>query len=180
MAIMPGTHELGPGNAALRIKTERRGAAAMAGHDLVIEVTSWEATLQVGEDPGQISLELSADPSSLQVIEGHGGVQALGEDDKVEIKRTIEDEVLGTQPIDFRSTAVEALDGGRLGVSGELTMNGNTHPLDFVLEVGPGGQISGQAMVTQSKWGIKPYSGLFGTLKVRDEVEVVAEGSLPQ
>ena len=31
----------------------------------------------------------------------------------------------------------------------------------------------------QSDWGIKPYSGLFGTLKVSDEVEVVAEGSLP-
>jgi hypothetical protein len=180
MAIMPGTHQFGAGNAALKIKTERRGAAAMAGHDLVIEVTSWEATLQVGEDPGQISLELTADPGSLQVIEGTGGVQALGEDDKVEIKQTIEDEVLGTQPIDFRSTAVDALEDGRLRVSGELTMNGNTHPLDFVLEAGPGGQVSGRATVTQSNWGIKPYSGLFGTLKVRDEVEVVAEGSLPQ
>ncbi len=178
MAIMPGTHKLGPENAALKIKTERRGAAAMAGHDLVIEVASWEATLQVGEDPGQISLDLTADPGSLQVIEGTGGVQALGEDDKVEIKQTIEDEVLGTQPIEFRSTGVEALDDGRLRVSGELTMSGNTHPLDFVLEVGPEGQVSGQATVTQSEWGIKPYSGLFGTLKVRDEVQVVAEGSL--
>jgi YceI-like domain len=178
MAIMPGTHQFGAGNAALKIKTERRGAAAMAGHDLVIEVTSWEATLQVGEDPGQISLVLTADPGSLQVIEGTGGVQALGEDDKVEIKQTIEDEVLGTEPIEFRSTAVEALDGRRLRISGELTMNGNTHPLDFVLEVGPEGQLSGQATVTQSEWGIEPYSGLFGTLKVKDEVEVVAEGSL--
>jgi hypothetical protein len=180
MAIMPGTHKVGAGDVALEIKTERRGAAAMAGHDLVIEVASWEATLQVGEDPGQISLDLTADPGSLQVIEGTGGVQALGEDDKVEIKQTIEDEVLGTQPIEFRSTAVEALDGGRLRVSGELSMNGNTHPLDFVLEVGPEEQVSGRATVTQSEWGIKPYSGLFGTLKVRDEVEVVAEGSLPR
>jgi len=152
----------------------------MAGHDLVIEVASWEATIQVGEDPGQISLDLTADPRSLRVIEGTGGVQALGEDDKVEIKQTIEDEVLGTQPIEFRSTAVEALDGGRLRVGGKLTMNGNTHPLDFVLEVGPEGQVSGRATVTQSEWGIKPYSGLFGTLKVRDEVEVVADGSLPE
>ncbi len=180
MAIMPGTHKVGAGDVALKIKTERRGAAAMAGHDLVIEVASWEATLQVGEDPGQISLDLTADPGSLQVIEGTGGVQALGEDDKVEIKQTIEDEVLGTQPIEFRSTTAEASAGGRLRVSGELTMNGNTHPLDFVLEVGPEGQVSGRATVTQSEWGIKPYSGLFGTLKVRDEVEVVAEGSLPQ
>jgi polyisoprenoid-binding protein YceI len=107
-------------------------------------------------------------------------VQALGEDDKVEIKQTIEEEVLGTQAIEFHSTEVEPLDGGRrLRVSGELTLNGNTHPLDFVLDVSPEGQVSGHATVTQSDWGIKPYSGLFGTLKVRDEVEVVAEASFP-
>lgn len=181
MAIMPGTHELGPENATLRVKTERRGAAAMAGHDLTIEVTSWEGALEVGEDPDRFSLNLTVDAGSLQVREGVGGVQALGEEDKIEIKQTIEAEVLGTtQPIEFHSTEVEALDGGRrLGVSGELTMNGNTHPLDFILDVGPEGQVSGKATVTQSDWGIKPYSGLFGTLKVRDEIEVVAEASFP-
>ena len=57
MPIMPGTHELGQGTPAFEIKTKRGGAAAKAGHDLVIEVTSWGATLQVGEDPGQISLD---------------------------------------------------------------------------------------------------------------------------
>lgn len=178
MAIMAGTHKLGPENAALKIKTERGGAAAMAGHDLVIEVTSWEGTLQVGEGPGQTSLELSADPASLQVIAGTGGVQALGEDDKVEIKQTIEAEVLGTRAIEFHSTEVESLDSGRLQVRGELTMNGNTHSLAFVLDVSPEGEVSGHATVTQSDWGITPYSGLFGTLKVRDEVEVLAEASL--
>jgi polyisoprenoid-binding protein YceI len=181
MSIKPGAHELGPENATLRVKTERRGAAAMAGHDLTIDVTSWEGALEVGENPERFSLNLRVDASSLQVREGAGGVQALSEDDKVEIKQTIEDEVLGTtQPIEFNSTEVEPLDSGRrLRVSGELTMNGNTHPLDFILDVGPEGQVSGQATVTQSNWGIKPYSGLFGTLKVRDEVVVVAETSLP-
>lgn len=180
MSIKSGAHELGPEDATLRVKTERRGAAAMAGHDLVIDVTSWEGTLEVGEDPERFSLDLRVDAGSLQVKEGTGGVQPLGEDDKVEIKQTINDEVLGTQPIEFHSTEVEPSDGGRrLRVSGELTMNGNTHPLDFVLNVSPDGQVSGHATVTQSEWGIKPYSGLFGTLKVRDAVEVVAEASLP-
>lgn len=180
MSIKSGAHELGPENATLQVKTERRGAAAMAGHDLLIDVTSWEGTLDVGEDPERLSLDLRADAGSLQVREGTGGVQALGEDDKVEIKQTIEEEVLGTQAIEFHSTEVEPLDGGRrLRVSGELTLNGNTHPLDFVLDVSPEGRVSGHATVTQSDWGIKPYSGLFGTLKVRDEVEVVAEASFP-
>ena len=49
MPIMSGTHTLGPENATLRIKTKRHGAAAKAGHDLLIEVGSWEGTLEVGE-----------------------------------------------------------------------------------------------------------------------------------
>ncbi len=36
--------------------------------------------------------------------------------------------------------------------------------------------LSGTAVVTQSDWGMKPYSALFGALKVKDEVEVVLEG----
>jgi polyisoprenoid-binding protein YceI len=179
MSIKSGAYELGPENATLQVKTERRGGAAMAGHDLTIDVTSWEGTLEVGEDSERFSLDLRVDPRSLQVREGTGGVQALGEDDKAEIEQTIEDEVLGAEAIEFHSAEVDPLDGGRLRISGELTMNGNTHPLDFVLSVSPEGQVSGRATVTQSDWGIEPYSGLFGTLKVRDEVEVVAEASFP-
>jgi hypothetical protein len=57
-------------------------------------------------------------------------------------------------------------------------MNGNVHPLDFELELGPDGAVSARATVKQSDWGIEPYSGLFGTLKVRDAVDVVGEASL--
>jgi polyisoprenoid-binding protein YceI len=179
MPIMPGTHELGPENASLRIETRRRGAAAKAGHDLVIEVSSWEGTLQVGEDPGQNGLTLSADSGSMEVIEGTGGIKALTDEDKVEIKKTLEAEVLQPGQVEFKSTAVTPMDDGeRLKVSGELSMKGNVHPLDFELEFGPDGAVSGRATVKQSDWGIEPYSGLFGTLKVRDEVEVVGGASL--
>src|SRR5262249_28953323 len=180
MPIAAGKHELGPEAGTIRVETKRQGAAAKAGHDLVLELGSWRGTLEAGQDGAPLTLELSADPASLHVIEGTGGVMALTEDDKVEIKRTIEDEVLGSQPIRFQSTKVEPFDDRlRLRVSGELTMNGNTHPLDFALKIGPDGRVSGQATVIQSDWGIEPYSGLFGALKVRDEVEVIAEASVP-
>ena len=45
MAISPGTHTVGPDGSTLIVKTYREGLAAKAGHDLVIEVTSWEATI---------------------------------------------------------------------------------------------------------------------------------------
>jgi polyisoprenoid-binding protein YceI len=152
----------------------------MAGHDLVIDVTSWEATLEVGDDPGQIGLNLNADAGSLRVREGTGGVQELGDDDKTEIQQTIDDEVLKGQPIEFRSTEVEATEGGRrLRVRGDLQMAGNGHPVEFELGVGSDGKITGGATLKQTDWGIKPYSGLFGALKVADEVEVVVEASPP-
>jgi hypothetical protein len=35
--------------------------------------------------------------------------------------------------------------------------------------------VSGSAVVKQTDWGMKPYTALFGTLKVADEVEVRLE-----
>src|ERR671922_926825 len=164
MAIMPGTHKLGPENASLRIETRRSGAAAKAGHDLLIEVGSWQGKLEIGEDPGQNSLVLSADSGSMEVIEGTGGIKALTDEDKVEIKRTLEAEVLQPGPVEFESTQVTPSDDGRIEVTGELSMNGNVHPLDFELELWPDGAVSARATVKQSDWSIEPYSGLFGTL----------------
>ena len=35
-------------------------------------------------------------------------------------------------------------------------------------------------MVKQTDWGIKPYSALFGALKVADEVEVAIDAACPR
>jgi hypothetical protein len=178
VALEPGTHKLGPDNAVLRVRTGRHGAAAKAGHDLVIEVTSWEASVEV-DDEGGVGLELRADPGSLRVREGTGGVQELGDEDKAYIGETIADEILGDRAIVFRSTEAAASDDGRLQVAGELEMAGTNHPLSFELGVGGDGGIAGGTTVKQSEWGIKPYSTLFGTLKVDDEVRVEIEAGLP-
>jgi polyisoprenoid-binding protein YceI len=116
----------------------------------------------------------------MQVTKGTGGVMALTEEDKAEIIKTLESESLKAGRVEFKSTRVRASDDGRrLEVSGELKMNGGRHPLQFELDVTPDGKLSGEATVRQSDWGIKPYSGLFGTLKVRDDVRVFGEARLP-
>ncbi len=61
---------------------------------------------------------------------------------------------------------------------GELTLVGNVRPTEFELVV-HGDEVSGSARIKQSDWGIKPYSALFGALKVADEVEVSVEATLP-
>ena len=173
MAIQAGTYKLGPDNASLHVETGRSGAAAKAGHDLIIDVTSWEATLEVGDTS---SLELSADPTSLHVREGKGGMQALGDDDKADIRKTIDKDVLKTKDVTFTSSSVESAGDG-LKVSGDLEMGGKSKPVSFDLSES-GGTLTGSADIKQSDWGIKPYSALFGALKVNDEVKVVVEAKL--
>ncbi len=180
MSLQPGTHELGPENGTLAVRTGRTGAAAKAGHNLLLHVTAWQATLEVGEDPAHTSIVLAADATSLRVVEGTGGMQALGDDDKASIQETIDEDVLKRQGIEFRSTAVQtAADGSRMSVQGELTLVGKTCPIAFDLTVGDDGRLSGSAVVKQTDWGIAPYSALFGALKVVDEVEVVLDATLP-
>ena len=104
-------------------------------------------------------------------------MQALGDDDKANIEQTIDEEVLLRQSITFRSTWVEpASDGGGLSVQGELTLLGATRSLAFEIGAGEDGRLSATAVIKQSDWGMKPYSALFGTLKVVDEVEVLVTG----
>src|SRR3989304_140856 len=114
--------------------TTRTGAAAKAGHDLLILVTAWQATLEVGEDPAQTSVVFDADATSLRVREGTGGMQVLDDDDKESIQETIDEDVLKRQGIEFRSTVVQiAANGGRMSVEGELTLVGKTRPIAFDL-----------------------------------------------
>jgi YceI-like domain len=158
------SHVFGPENATLTVRTKRTGAASKAGHDLLIEVTSWSATLDLDADP---ALTLTADSRSLRVLEGSGGIQTLGEDERAGIEKTIDEEVLMGTAIEFRSTAIG---GGR--VEGELELAGKRHPISFEFAAGEGGRFAGSATVKQSDWGMKPYTALFGTLKVADEVDV--------
>jgi polyisoprenoid-binding protein YceI len=87
--------------------------------------------------------------------------------------------VLRRERIEFRSTRAEASDDGdRLAVEGELTIVGRANPVSFELDVGEDGALRATAVITQTTWGMKPYSALFGALKVHDDVEVALDGRL--
>jgi len=180
MSLSSGTYELGPHNASLVVKTYREGLAGRAGHDLVIEVRRWSATLELGEDRSRSSVELHADGRSLYPREGLRGLAPLTDEDRVEIRKNIDEKVLGGEPISFRSSAVEVdAGGGRLSVRGELSIRSQTRPASFELSVDADGHVTGTARLLQSEWGIKPYRGLMGALRVRDSLEVVFESRLP-
>ena len=165
-------HTLGPQDGDLIVHTGKGGAAAKAGHELTIEVTRWSGTIDHG------SMTLTADPRSLRVLEGTGGMMELGDDDKDGISQTIDEEVMKGRPIEFRSTRVVNR-GTRLEVTGDLNLYGFKRSLDFALNVDEGGRITGSAQVRQTDWQMKPYTALFGTLKVADVVEVEIDARVP-
>jgi len=169
MSIPEGTHTIGPSNGSLKVKTGREGAAAKAGHNLVLGVNSWEATVEGGDSP---SIKLTADPGSFEVIEGSGGAKPLGDGDKADIKKSIGDKVLGSDQISFQSS--EVTDSS---AKGDLSIAGKSTSVDVPLNVS-GDKISGSMTLSQKDFGIKQFKALMGALKVSDEVTVEFEGSL--
>jgi polyisoprenoid-binding protein YceI len=104
-------------------------------------------------------------------------VQSLSDDQKKEIEQTVDDEVLKGEQISFESTSVRA-EGDGLRVDGDLTLHGTTRPLGFDVTVTGDGTLGATAVIKQTAWGMKPYSTLFGALKVVDEVEVIIDARL--
>ena len=169
MSIPEGTHNIGPSNGSLKVKTGKEGAAAKMGHDLVLGVNSWEATIEGGDSP---SISLTADPGSVEVIEGSGGAKPLSDKDKTDIKKSIGGKVLGSSQISFTSS--EVTDGS---ASGDLSIAGKSSSVSVPLNVS-GDTISGSLTLSQKDFGIKQFSAMMGALKVKDQVTVEFEGKL--
>ena len=94
---------------------------------------------------------------------------ALGDDDKANIEQTIDDEVLKGTAIAFElRLSVKADAGDRLEcLRATSSSAGATSPVVFELVAGLRRPRHGLPLtVKQTDWGIKPYSALFGTLKV--------------
>lgn len=169
MSIPEGTHSIGPSNGSLTVKTGKEGAAAKMGHDLVIGVNSWEATVEGGDSP---SIKLTCDPSSLEVVSGSGGAKPLSDKDKGDIKKSVDKKILGSSQITFTSS--EITDSS---AKGDLSIAGSSSSVNVPLSVS-GDTISGSLTLSQSEFGIKQFSAMMGALKVKDQVTVEFEGKL--
>jgi len=176
-----GNFRLGPDTGRVVIKTGRTGLAAKAGHDLTIEVTRWSARVQVpaDEDGGLTAATVTADLDlgSLEVREGTGGAKPLTDGDRAQIKKQIAG-ILGGATAAFASSRIIASGAGGGAIEGTLTLNGKTQPTRLQVTAPGSGRYRGAATVVQSAFGIKPYTGFFGALKLRDEVGVEFEVDL--
>jgi YceI-like domain len=187
MAASTGTYRLGPDAGRVVIKTTRAGLAARVGHDLTLDVTRWSADITVpggapaeaapaeaapGGDLSAATVTAELDLGSLVVREGTGGARPLSDSDRRDIESTMR-KILGGSggpaTAVFRSTRViPAAAGG--AIEGTLTLNGRSQPVRLQLTGPAPGRYRGTVTIVQSAFGIKPYTGFFGALKLRDEV----------
>lgn len=179
MALTPTTLTLGPDEGQLVVTTGTAGPAARAGHDLTIVARSWEATLTIAEHAGADALALRVDPGSLVVLEGRGGASPLSEEDRAGISSTIADEILGTAPIHFESTHVSRSGNDQLIVAGILELAGVRRPLTVDVLHPDGERLTAHITLRQTDYGIKPYTVLFGALRVADELTISVDVTLP-
>jgi polyisoprenoid-binding protein YceI len=174
MGAGDGTYKLGPESGQLLIKTTRTGLGARAGHDLTIEVTRWRADVIVDSAvPSASSVSVEVDTDSFEVRAGSGGIKPLTDSDRAQIKETIQQKVLHTSKypaISFRSTRVEGT-AESFTVGGDLTITGVTQPITVHGRIADG-RVQGSSTIVQTRWGIRPYTGFFGALKLSDEVKV--------
>jgi len=169
------TMTIGPDDGTLTLHTGVEGRAAKMGHALTIQMHDWSATATFdGPDPTELSLRTALD--SLEIVSGEGGVKALTEKDKVTIKDSALDSLSASKhpEVTFQSRSITA-SGDGYAVDGELSVAGKTSACMVDLTVQrTGGTATVEAVVpiVQTDYGIKPYSGLMGGLKVKDRVEV--------
>ena len=172
VAAITGKFRLGPDNGRVILRTGRAGLAARAGHDLTIEITRWWAQVEVPEQEAGIAaatVTAGFDLGSLEVREGTGGAKPLTDRDRAEIKKTISG-ILGDGEATFTSSRIIRTGARGGAIEGMLTLAGKTQPLRLeVSQPGPG-RYRGSGTVVQSAYGIKPYVGFFGALKLRDEI----------
>jgi len=180
MAVAPGHYRLGPDNGRIVLRTFREGLGARAGHDLVIDVTRWSGELVVNDDKNLAAIDAKIDMNSWIVREGNGGIKPLTDRDRREITTTAR-RVLSVQQhpeAEFAATRFTPAgdDGGTL--DGTFTLNGVERPLRLQVRRVGENRYRATGSVVQSAYGIKPYTGFFGALKVRDAVDFEVEADV--
>jgi polyisoprenoid-binding protein YceI len=179
-AQAPDQFRIDPAATHVTIQVGRSGIFGFAGHDH--EVAAPAVRGEITLDRSEISrsrVALEFDATGLKVT-GKGDPP----EDVPEVQRVmLSDRVLdvtrySTIAFQSRSISVEQRSGDRmtLRVTGDLTLHGVTRAITVPVDarIGPD-MISGEGKTTvrQTAFGIRPVTAGAGSVKVKDEVEVI-------
>lgn len=167
-----GAYRLDPRHATVTFRIRHMGLAWLTAR---FDAEAGELTLDP-EDPSRSRLTASADAASVNTgVLTRDGERAFDR----QIARALGAD--STPQISFTSTSIERTGAHTARVTGDLTMNGQTHPaaLDVTFDgaaIDPlrGGQtvlgFSAHGQIDRSQWGVTEWSAFAG-----DEVQIVIE-----
>lgn len=175
MDLTTGRYAFGAEHGELLLYTARAGLGRRAGHDLTLRAARWTGTAEIGDGPLSTGVRVDVDVAGLEVRAGTGGVMPLTDADRAQIlERLRSDRLLRAArypTITYRSDAVAGT-AESFRMEGHLTVAGASHPLTVTGGLAADGRVRGTATVTQSRWGIRPYTAFFGALRLADDVRV--------
>jgi polyisoprenoid-binding protein YceI len=157
-------------NTECLIFTYKDGLLSAIAHDLKLKVSQLQLQINEGH---QIEAKFTA--NSLRVVSamqaGTESPGALSDSDKKKIEHTIIDEVLHSarfSEIKFVSTSVKAT-GESYQIEGQLSLHGQTRGVAFITKR-EGERYTAELKLHQPDFGIKPYSAMLGTLKIKPDI----------
>lgn len=166
----------------VQLRTGVTGRAARFGHRLTIGMTRWRGVVTIdGDRPTAVDLRVDVD--SLEVQHGAGGAKGMSGPEKAIARgnalRSLDSAAY--PEIRFLAAQVTTSEAG-YRLSGVLTIRGVAQALTVDLTTTRRGeqlQLSCEATVVQTDFGIAPYSLMMGSLKVADEVGVSFAATYP-
>jgi polyisoprenoid-binding protein YceI len=149
----------------LTIHVGKAGAFSGLGHEHKVRAPIHSGTADIGSHP---AVEVHVNARELRVID-----EGESEKDRAEVQKTmLGPEVLDSeshQEIVFKSTGAEPAGQGQWKLRGNLTLRGQMQPVTVQVTL-KDGRYTGESMVKQTEFGIKP-PGKAG-VRAKDEVRI--------
>lgn len=158
-------HAIDTKHSTLTIHVGKAGVFSALGHEHEIRGAIDTGRAETGAHP---SVEVHVDARALKVID---------EDESEKDRATVQKTMLGPEVLDserfnyivFKSTSAESTGEGQWIVHGDLTLRGTIKPVNVLVRL-KDGRYTGEAIVKQTDFGIKP-PGKMG-VRAKNEVRI--------
>jgi hypothetical protein len=160
-------HDVDPDHSKLTVRVSKAGLFRALADNHIVDAPITRGSVDDGPSP---AVDLVVNTNKMRVLD-----PGLSAQDRDQVQaRMLGPEVLDASrfsEIRFESRSVEQSASGGWIVHGQLTLHGQTRPVD-VKVVHDQGHYKGSASLKQTAFGITPITIAGGTVKVKDEIAV--------
>ena len=156
-------------NIDIFVYTKREGLMSPVGHDL--KLTARKFT--VDRDGSRVSVTVDARSLEVDACIVDGREKSVKAKDRKTIEKNIVKDVLVANKhpkVLFEGEFTDVTDDSAT-LKGDLTIVGTTRSVKIPFEKTSDHWI-GSVTIDQTRWGIKPYTALLGTLKLKPELQI--------